>query len=102
MIHVIAAIQAKPGQRDLLVRAFRQILARVQAKPGCLEYGLALHTRTDLAGQAPYDDDVVTLVEKWTDLEALQRHLADATFLDWLASQWHMVQSASMQILDAL
>jgi quinol monooxygenase YgiN len=102
VIHVIASIQAKQGQRDALVRAFQKILGRVQAKPGCLEYTLALHAETDLAGQAPYDSNVVTIVEKWSDLAALNLHLADPSFLDWLASQWDMVETASMQVLDAI
>lgn len=102
MIHVIAAIQAKEGQREALVHAFQQILPTVQRKPGCLEYTLALHARTDLAGQAPYDDNVVTIVEKWSDLNALNEHLADPRFLAWLEQQWDMVEDASMQVLDAV
>ena len=102
MIHVIASIRARSGQRDALAEAFRKILDRVRAKPGCLEYGLAVHAPSGLAGQAPYSEHELTIVEKWEDLAALHAHLADAVYLEWFREQTSLIDSASMQVLDAL
>jgi quinol monooxygenase YgiN len=102
LIHVIAAIKTRPGQLGALTRAFQKILPQVQAKPGCQEYSLAWHTPTGLPGQADYDEEVLTIVEKWDDLAALRRHIDDPAYLDWLESQWEMVEQASMQVLQAV
>ena len=39
MIHVVAVITAKPGQRETILKAFRDNLAAVRAEKGCIEYG---------------------------------------------------------------
>ena len=38
MIHVVAIITAKPGQRETVLAAFRDNLAAVRAEAGCVEY----------------------------------------------------------------
>jgi quinol monooxygenase YgiN len=39
MIHVVAVITAKPGQREALLAAVRENLPAVLAEEGCIEYG---------------------------------------------------------------
>lgn len=39
MIHVVAIITAKPGQREAVLEAFRANVPAVQAEAGCIEYG---------------------------------------------------------------
>ncbi|MGZ8269398.1 MAG: putative quinol monooxygenase, partial [Burkholderiales bacterium] len=39
MIHVIAIITAKPGQREKIFEVARANLAAVRAEDGCIEYG---------------------------------------------------------------
>ena len=38
MIHVIAVITAKPGQRELILEAYRANRPAVLAEKGCIEY----------------------------------------------------------------
>ena len=38
MIHVLAVITAKPGQRDRILEAFRENVPAVRAEAGCLAY----------------------------------------------------------------
>ena len=38
MIHVVAVIKAKPGQRDAILSAFKDNVPAVHAEQGCIEY----------------------------------------------------------------
>jgi quinol monooxygenase YgiN len=102
MIHVIATIKAREGQRDALIAAFREILPDVRAKAGCLEYALALHLRSGFPGQPAFDDNEFIIVEKWADLAALQAHIASPTYQAWYVHLWHLVGGASMQVFEAI
>jgi quinol monooxygenase YgiN len=102
MIYVMAAIKANDGQREELIEAFREILPLVRAKAGCLEHGLSIHLESGLEGQAAYDENVVTIVEKWVDLDALKAHINDPQYQDWFEQVWPLMADASMQILTAI
>jgi quinol monooxygenase YgiN len=75
MIHVIATIELKPGQREAFLTEFRHLVPLVRAEPGCLDYGPTVDVPTEIPVQVPVRDNVVTVVEKWANLEALKAHL---------------------------
>jgi quinol monooxygenase YgiN len=99
MVHVIAMIQAQEGSVEKLIEAFRAILPAVRMKKGCLEYSLARHTNSGLEGQLETDPDMLMIIEKWTDLEALKAHMTDPAYQDWYRTVWPLVAGAGMQIL---
>ena len=71
MIHVIAIITAKPGQREALLRIFNANVPAVRAEAGCIEYGAAV----DVEGADPaFGADTFVVVEKWQSLAALKAH----------------------------
>ena len=71
MIHVLAIITAKPGQRGTLLQAFRAIVPTVHAEAGCIEYGPVV----DVDGADPaFGPDTFVVVEKWESMAALQAH----------------------------
>jgi quinol monooxygenase YgiN len=71
MIHVLAIITAKPGQRATLLQAFKTIVPIVHAEAGCIEYGPAV----DVEGADPaFGPDTFVVVEKWESLAALEVH----------------------------
>jgi quinol monooxygenase YgiN len=73
MIHVLAIITAKPGQRGTLLQAFKAIMPTVHAEAGCIEYGPVV----DVDGAEPaFGADTFVVVEKWESLETLQAHAA--------------------------
>jgi quinol monooxygenase YgiN len=73
MIHVLAIITAKPGQRGALLHAFKAIIPTVHAEAGCIEYGPVV----DVDGAEPaFGADTFVVVEKWETLETLQAHAA--------------------------
>lgn len=73
MIHVIALITAKPGQRAALLREFNAIIPAVHAEQGCIEYGPAVDAESS---PDRFGDDVFVVVEKWESPEALKAHSA--------------------------
>ena len=71
MIHVLAIITAKPGQRGALLQAFKSIVPIVHAEAGCIEYGPVI----DVDGADPaFGSDTFVVVEKWESLDALKAH----------------------------
>lgn len=75
MIHVVVPVQLNPNCKDAFLAEFKKIVAVVRAEDGCIEYGAAGEIQTDIGLQAPVRDDVVTIIEKWDDLNALKAHL---------------------------
>ncbi len=69
------ALSCAPGQRAAFLKEFRALIPLVRAESGCIEYGAAVDIASGLAMQSAMRENVVTVVEKWTDLEALKKHL---------------------------
>jgi quinol monooxygenase YgiN len=78
MIHVIATIHLARGKRAEFLAHFHKLIPLVHAENGCLEYGPAIDLQTPVTSDPPVRDDVVTVVEKWESVKALQDHLAAA------------------------
>ena len=74
MIHVLAVITAKPGQRDRILEAFRDDVPAVRAEAGCLAYEAVVDVANPAPGFAQFGADAFVVVEKWASLEALQAH----------------------------
>lgn len=75
MICVIATIELSEGCREEFLAVFRELVPKVLAEEGCIEYAPMVDVPTELPGQPPVEEDVVTVVEKWASLEDLERHL---------------------------
>jgi quinol monooxygenase YgiN len=100
MIHVLATIELAPGRRSEFLREFHAIMPSVKSETGCLEYGPAVDTATQIAAQGPARPDVVVVVEKWASLPALEKHLAATHMLKYREKVKHLVQSVHLQILE--
>ena len=64
MIVVLATIELHAGKRDAFLAEFRQIVSKVRAEAGCLEYFPATDVSSGLPVQGPPRDDIVVVVEK--------------------------------------
>lgn len=76
MVHVIAVITAKPGQRAAILALFNANVPAVRAEKGCIEYGAAIDLDPALKFQTAYGPDTFAVVEKWESAEALMAHAA--------------------------
>jgi quinol monooxygenase YgiN len=76
MIHVIATIELHPETRERFLLEFGRLVPQVRGEQGCIEYGAATDLPSGLPAQVPIRPNGVTVVEKWSSLEALSAHLA--------------------------
>jgi quinol monooxygenase YgiN len=100
MIHVIANITLAPGRCDVFLDEFRRIVPLVRAEAGCLEYGPTIDVASSHAAQIGPREDVVTVVEKWESLEALQAHLVAPHMLEYRSRVKDWVLGVQLQVLQ--
>ncbi len=102
MIHVIATVELADGARESYLKELRKIIADVRAEKGCIDYGPAGDIATDIPVQEKTGPDVVTIVERWTDLEALKAHLAAPHMKTYREATKAIVKKLSVRILEPL
>lgn len=102
MIHVIAVITTKPGQRETVLEAFRAMVPLVQAEQGCIEYGAAVDAPGDLKFQTKYGPDTFVVVEKWESLDALKAHAAAPHMAAYAAKTRELVANRAVHILSPI
>jgi len=100
MIFVIATVEVKPGKRDAFLAEFRKNVPNVLAEKGCIEYGPTVDAKTDIKAQIPRRDNVVTIVEKWESLQALQAHLGAPHMAAYRERVKDYVVGVTLQILE--
>lgn len=100
MIHVIATIELAPGKRAEFLEEMHAIVPLVLAEEGCIEYGPAVDIETNIDAQGPLRLDAVTVLEKWQDLEALERHLIAVHMLEYRDRVKDLVRSVALQVLE--
>ena len=100
MIHVIAIITAKPGQRDSILAHARANLAAVRAEKGCIEYGQAFDADPALPMQAKLGPDSFMVVEKWESMDALKAHAAAPHMKDYAGKTRDLIASRAIHILQ--
>jgi len=100
MIYVIATIELVPGTRPDFVREFNANVPNVLAEDGCIEYAPAIDLQTSIAAQGDAREDVVTVVEKWSDTEALEAHLIAPHMLSFRAKVKEFVKHVALQVLE--
>jgi len=100
MIIVIASIQLAAGRRSDFLEHFNANVPNVLEEDGCIEYTPTVDVPTNIPAQGGARDDVVTVVEKWEDLEALEAHLVAPHMLEYRANVKEMVLGAQLSILE--
>jgi quinol monooxygenase YgiN len=72
----------------------------VHAEAGCLEYGPTIDMAASLGVQVPLRDNMVTIVEKWENLEALRAHMAAPHMAEYRGRVKDFVVSVRLQVLQ--
>jgi quinol monooxygenase YgiN len=99
MIHVIAVITAKPGQRETVLQHFRANVPAVRAEKGCIEYAAAVDADPAPAMQTQYGPDTFVAVEKWESMDALKAHAAAPHMAAYAGKVKDMIASRVIHIL---
>src|SRR3972149_151213 len=100
MIHVIATVETAPGRREDFLAAFAELVPDVRAEQGCLEYGPATDLATTIADQPAPRENVVTVVEKWDNVEALRKHLEAPHMARYRRTVKDLVLGVSIRVLE--
>jgi quinol monooxygenase YgiN len=100
MIHVLAVITAKPGQREKILEAFRANVPAVRAEDGCIEYGAAVDADGLGSLQTKCGPDTFVVVEKWASVDALKAHAAAPHMAAYAAKTRDMVASRIIHVLS--
>jgi quinol monooxygenase YgiN len=101
MIHIVAIVTAKPGQRDAVLAAFRDNMPAVHAEPGCIEY-LPVVDVPDMGRiQTKLGEDSFAVLEKWESPAALQAHAQSPHMAAYGAGVKDMLESRVIHVLMA-
>jgi quinol monooxygenase YgiN len=100
MIHVIAIITAKPGQREAILREFRANVANVRAEDGCIEYGPAIDAEGLGSFQTKFGANAFVAIEKWRDAQALKAHAAAPHMAAYAAKVKDLIASRVIHVLS--
>jgi len=101
MICVIATVELAEGKRDDFLKIFHKLVPKVQAEAGCLEYGPAVDVPTNIKAQLPVRPNVVTIIEKWKDLQALEAHLGAKHMQEYREEVKGLVLGIKLQVLQS-
>ena len=102
MIHVVAVITAKPGQRAAMLEAFAENRAAVLAEDGCIEYGATIDAKGMPASRGTFGDDTFVVIEKWESLAALQAHAAAPHMKAYGAKTKDWTESRLIHVLEPI
>jgi len=100
MIHVVAIITTKPGQRDNVLKEFRANMHAVHAEDGCIEYGPAVDAEGFGSFQAKFGADTFVVIDKWRDAAALKAHAASPHMAAYGAKVKDMLAGRTVHILS--
>src|SRR3954451_21777457 len=97
MIHVVAIITGKPGQRATVLEHFQADVAAVHAEAGCIEYGAAVDVEN--MGTAAHGPDSFVVIEKWESNDHLKVHAAAPHMKAYGAKTKDLLASRTIHVL---
>ena len=100
MIHVIAIVTTKRGQRDSVLQAFRANVPAVRAEQGCIEYEATVDSSPALDFQAEFGPDTFVVIEKWESIESLEAHATAPHMVDYGEKTRDQISSRMIHVLS--
>lgn len=100
MIFVIATLDIADGRRDDFFALFHKLVPQVLEESGCIEYGPAVDSDTDIQAQKRVGDNAVVVMEKWESIDALKAHLVAPHMLEYRGQVKGILSGMTLQILQ--
>lgn len=100
IVHVLAVITTKPGQRAAVLTLFNANVPAVLAEDGCIAYEATIDAQNAGPMQAAFGPDTFVVVEKWSSLDALAAHAASPHMKTYGASVDDMLADRAIHILS--
>jgi quinol monooxygenase YgiN len=99
MIHVIASVHVKAGRVNEFLEIFKSNMPKVKEEKGCIQYIPAMDIDSGLPPQE-LEDHLVTIIEKWANLDALRDHLGSPHMLVYMEKVKDIVEKVSLKVLQ--
>ena len=99
MINVLASVHLKPGKRAEFLPICKANIPNVREEKGCIEYAAAVDVDAGLDPQV-LDEDMVTVIEKWESLQALNDHLVAPHMLSYRDQVKDLVDKVILKVLQ--
>lgn len=99
MINVIASIRIKEGRISDFLIIFKALMPKVRKERGCIEYFPTVDVDAGLTSQI-LNKNVVTIIEKWENLETLRDHLTAPHMQAYREHVKDIVEYVSLRILQ--
>ena len=99
MIYGVVSVRVKPGKKEEFITLFKSITGKVREEKGCVQYVAVVDFDIKAPGQA-LDKDVVTILERWESLEALQKHLSMPYMVDFFQKQAPLTEETILKMLQ--
>jgi Uncharacterized conserved protein len=71
MIRIVATFNMKPTEKELAMPLFEELITLTRQEDGCHNYDLV---------KSPTDDNVLVILEAWSNQAALDKHSASEHF----------------------
>lgn len=100
IVHVLAILTTKPGQRDAVLALFNANVPAVLAEDGCIAYEATIDTQNAGPMQTEFGPDTFVVVEKWESMAALGAHAVSDHMKAYGASTKDMLADRVIHILS--
>jgi len=100
IVHVVAIITTKPGQRAKVLTAFNENVPNVHAEDGCIEYGATIDTTDVGPFQTQFGSDSFVVIEKWQSLNYLKAHAASPHMATYAAKTKELLADRVVHVLS--
>ena len=100
MLSVIALIEIAEGKMDEFMKIFLELVPKVQAEDGCVEYAPWVDFESSLGAQAPIGPNTVAVIEKWESEEALEAHLLQSHMNEFRTATKELRAGMTLHILS--
>jgi quinol monooxygenase YgiN len=99
MIRVVAIVTCKPGRREEVLAAFRDVIPAVRAEKGCIEYGPSVDAEGFGAFQAKMGPDAYVVIETWASADELKAHAAAPHMAAFGAKTKDLIAARAIHVL---
>jgi len=100
IVHVIAILTTKPGQRDAVLSIFNANVPAVLKEDGCIVYEATIDAENAGEGKAAFGPDTFVVVEKWASIDALTAHSNSAHMKAYGAATSDMMADRKVHVLS--
>ncbi len=102
MIHVIATVVLEEGKESEYLKELWKIVPSVQAEDGCIEYFPTHDIPTGIPVQKTIVENSITILERWTNVDALKIHLTAPHMLSYREAVKDYVKQVQIRVLGPL